>query len=278
MLYKFKTLYSSFIITLVFSCQSPQSEIIAEVKDTQLTYQEVENILGEGVDKNSIQFKNYVTQWVKNLVWANKAKEELSEDEMNFNQQLEDYKNTLLKYTIENKIILSFSDTLISTEEIKNYYFQNIDDFELKDNIVLYRYVKVDKQNPDLNELKKLIRYKNENEKNQFLDVVEKHKLYCLINEKDWTSFEEIKSLIPINITNDNQFLTHSGYTEVVDKNMIWIIYISDYKLKNNHKPLEIVNEKIKRILIYKKQLEIIKQTEQKILEEAKNNGWVKFY
>ena len=64
---------------------------------------------------------------------------------MDFSKKIEDYHHTLLKYTIENKIISESNDTIVNHREIENYYKNNLNDFELKENVILYRYVKVEK-------------------------------------------------------------------------------------------------------------------------------------
>jgi hypothetical protein len=260
---------------LVFtSCNQNQVDIIASVDNNSLTYNDVEQILGEGIDKNSEEFQNYVNQWVKKLVWVKKAKEDLTDEEMDFSKKIEDYHHTLLKYTIENKIISEFNDTIVNQKEIENYYKNNLNDFELKENVILYRYVKVEKNSKLLNELKLLIKYNQEIQKNKFLDMIEKNKLYCVINDHEWTNLDDIKNLIPLKINNDQQFLTTTKFTEVSDQNYIWLVYVSDYKLKNNHKPLKMVQDKIKKILIYKKQLDMLKDTESKLMDEALKKGW----
>lgn len=65
-----------FIFLVFTSCNQNQVHIIAYVDNNYLIYNDVEQILGEGIDKNSEEFHNYINQLVKKLVWVKKAKED----------------------------------------------------------------------------------------------------------------------------------------------------------------------------------------------------------
>lgn len=268
------------ILSIIFiSCSNKEENeiVVVTVNDEELTLKKIKKDLGNDVDENSISYKVYINNWIKNQVLIDNAKENLAENEKNFEKKINDYYNSLLKYSFEQKIIQQELDTNVSFEEIKEYYDSNMVNFELKENIVKVRYVKVNKKNKDLNKFKYLIQYKDSLTKDKFLDLVEKNKVFSFIGDDDWMPLEEVKSLIPIKLYNEEHFLSHYKYTEAPDNEDIWIVYFKEHRLKDNISPIKLVNNKIRNIIINKRKLKILNELDQRLINQATKSGKIKY-
>lgn len=268
------------IFAIIFlSCSSSEENeiVVVTVNDEELTLKKIKKDLGNDIDENSISYKVYINNWIKNQVLIDNAKENLAENEKNFEKKINDYYNSLLKYSFEQKIIQQELDTNVSFEEIKEYYDSNKVNFELKENIVKVRYVKVNKKNKDLNKFKYLIQYKDTLTKDKFLDLIEKNKVFSFISDDDWMPLEEVKSLIPIKLYNEEHFLSHYKYTEAPDNEDIWIVYFKEHRLKDNISPIKLVNNKIRNIIINKRKLKILNELDQRLLNQATKSGKIKY-
>ena len=67
------------------------------------------------------------------------------------------YKNSLLVYEYQQKLIDQNFDTSVNLEEIINYYDININEFKLDQDIFKGRYIIIDKNAPNIKGLYKLI-------------------------------------------------------------------------------------------------------------------------
>src|SRR5690606_6873407 len=91
---------------------------------------------------------NFIQKWIKENLILQKAELNLKASQKDFQKQLEEYRNALVVYTYEEELINQLLDTNVSAQEIKSYYEQNQHNFDLKNDIVKVRYIKVAKKAP----------------------------------------------------------------------------------------------------------------------------------
>lgn len=263
---------------LLSSCgtQSDESTVLVESAGKQLTQRQFVKVLGEEFDPNNQRHKTFISRWVNEQVVVKDAAQNLPENERDFSKEIEGYHNSLLKHAWEQKIIESQLDTSITKEELQAYYNANTANFELKQNIVRARYVKVEKSHPKLNLFKYWIQYKDSATREKFLELVEKYRAFTVLNDSIWQPLEELKSLVPIKLYNDEHFLSNYRYTEAPDGEFIWIVYFVQHRLKDNVSPLNLVSDKIRNIILNKRKLAILQRHKDSILEKAKKEGEIK--
>lgn len=267
-----------FLFIVGVSCQSTSdsSPIIATSGDVNLTHNSFKQLYGESFDAKNIRHSTFVSRWVNEQTLTQYAANQLSPEEKNFEKEIQDYHNSLIKHAWEQKIIEKQLDTSISKSEILDYYKSNTDNFELKENIVRARYVKVEKSHPQLNKFKYWIQYKDSSRKEQFLELVDKHRAFAVLNDSVWQPLEELKSLVPIKLYNDEHFLNNYRYTEAPDGDYLWIVYFVQHRLKDNVSPVNLVSDKIRNIILNKRKLTILQEFKEKALAKAKKEGKIK--
>ena len=151
-------LFSSTLIVacLIAGCQrhGEDSPLLASVYGHELHSSDITGLVGEGVSaEDSVSIvSSYVEQWIRQTVLLTKAEKNITDD---FGRQMREYKNSLLIYAYEQKIVNQLLDTNISDEQIAEYYGQHPEDFQLKNAIVKAVYVTVPSKSPVRPKLKK---------------------------------------------------------------------------------------------------------------------------
>lgn len=273
------------VICIAFICSCSSSEdpnsklkVVAEFDNEFLYEKDLASVFGQDWKKQSGPVRNYIRLWLKNQIVSKTAKEKLNEQEKDFEKQLKDYENSLLRYAYEKKLIDSLLVTEVSDSAIMDYYSENKKNFELKENIVKVRYVKVPKNHKSLNKLKYLIQYKDSTGRSKFFKKIKESLLFCEINDSNWVELEELKNLIPIKLYNDEHFLRHYKYTEAPDGDAVWIVYFSEHRLKDGIAPIKMVEDHIKTTILNKRKQQIIIKHEEDLLNQAKQNNLYKTY
>ncbi len=87
--------------------------------------------------------KNYISSWVEQQLFLDQAEKKLTNAEMDFSKQIEDFKNSLSIYAFEKKILNEKLDTTVTDKQIEEYYSNHQDNFELRSNIVKVNFVKL---------------------------------------------------------------------------------------------------------------------------------------
>ena len=98
--------------------------------------------------------KNYIDNWFRQKVVLRKAERNLDDEKKDVEKKLEEYRNSLLTYAYETELVRQKLDTVINEEEIAQFYKNNQDNFELKDNIIKVIYLRLNKKSPKLNKVK----------------------------------------------------------------------------------------------------------------------------
>jgi hypothetical protein len=63
------------------------------------------------------------------------ANNNLTDEQKNFENEMEEYKSSLLIYNYEKEFIFQKLDTVVAEKEIEKYYESHPNDFQLKENI-----------------------------------------------------------------------------------------------------------------------------------------------
>tara|TARA_B100000676_G_scaffold299922_1_gene344891 strand:- start:353 stop:1177 length:825 start_codon:yes stop_codon:yes gene_type:complete len=270
---------------LIFNSCSSEAELensqdgpVAQVGDTYLMASELKKLFGEDWRKEKDEVKNYIRIWAKEKAVASEAEKVLSDEDKDFSAEINSYKNSLLKYTYEQKMLdtsLSFS---VSETEILNYFNLNKENFELKENIVKVRYVKVPKNHKKFNSLRYMIQYKDSLKKEKFFRLIQKENIFCVANDSLWYKLDDLKNLIPFKLYNDEHFLRNYQYTEAPDGDYVWILFFTENRLKNGLSPLDMVREKIIAIVVNQRKQELIQKLSNTVYNKALENEEIKIY
>lgn len=268
---------------LLMSCNSEKEDVIlATAFDYTLYQSDIKGIVPAGTSKtDSISIiKNYIDNWIKQKIILQKADKNLNSDQKNFDQQLEDYKNSLIIYSYETKLINQLLDTNISNDEIEKYYNNNADNFQLKDNIIKVNYVKLDINSPLKAKFKNMVFSKKDNndEKSQLIDLATKHAVNFYLDDDSWLLFDDLLKEIPIETYDQEAYLKSNRTIESKDENFYYLIHIKDFKIRETTSPISFEKDNIRNIIINKRKLELIEKMQKEAYDQAVKNNDFKIY
>jgi len=270
----------------LFSCKQekqklPNDKVIARAFDQYLTQSDVAELLIDAKNKEdsfSI-IETYVQNWAKKKVLLQIAEKNLSAEQLDVSKEVENFKNNLLIYRYQQAYIQEHLDTIVSDNEIEKYYNEHQNELTLNENIVKAFLIQIPRSFNQINKLKNI--YKSEKTADiRALDVIcNKYAYQCNDFNDEWISFDKVLSYIPINISNQSDFLKKNKNIEVNDSNFAYFVNIKDYKLIGEIMPKEWGTKQvvIPNILIQRK-LKLIKELENKSLEDYINKNKVEFY
>ncbi len=272
------------IILLSLSCQefrkNNKEQPIARAYDKKLYPSDIQNIFHENMSKeDSIKVKNnYINNWIKNQLLLKKAELNLPDEQKVISRELENYRISLLAYKYKQNLIKQKLDTSFSEHEIEEYYEKNKSNFTLDKNIIKLLFIKLPKTAPNIDNIKKI--YKSDDKEDlkdledycyQYADKYD----YCC---DEWIAFDEILKKVPVQIDEQKKYLKNNNMIEAEDTNYYYFIKILDYKLKSMTSPLSFVRENVKNILLNKRKIELLKNLESNIYNNALDHGHFEIY
>ncbi len=255
-----------------------KEELLAQVGSNELTSTELTKIFGKDWRLKKDKVNNFIRIWAKDKAIGIEAEKVLSDEDKDFSEEIDSYKNSLLKYTYEQRMLDTALSLNVEENEIVNYFNLNKKNFELKENIVRVRYVKVPKNHKKFNRLRYMIQYKDSLSKEKFFNLIQKENIFCEANDSLWQKLEDLKNLIPFKLYNDEHFLRNYYYTEAPDGDYIWILYFTENRLKNGVAPLDLVKEKITAIIVNQRKQDLVQKLGNSVYKEGIKNEDIKIY
>ncbi|MBL7835913.1 MAG: hypothetical protein JNM67_00205 [Bacteroidetes bacterium] len=260
--------------------QKKKEEVLAEFKGKMLYRTDIpEDIWSKFREGDSTGLlKSYIDKWLENQVLVDAAEVALSESEKDKEKLIEDYRNSLLIYEYEQKLMREKIDTTVTEEEIKAFYEENLSTFQLRKNIVKIKYIKVNKQKADVPKLRKWMQNPSDQNDLSLLSFAEKEADNFYL-DSNWLYLDDIAKEIPLDANYDQQrFLSNNKFVQLEENNTLYLLYIIDFRIKNAISPIEFEKDKIRDIIIHKRRLDMLKNNTKSIFEKALNSGDIKYH
>jgi hypothetical protein len=253
---------------------------LARVYEKNLYLSDLKDIIPDGLspEDSLIVMKDHIDKWIYNQLLLYQADLNLAEEEKNVEQQIEDYRTSLLIFKYEQNYIKQKLDTLITEEEIQEYYNNYSSNFILNNHLLKGLFIRLPRSAPNLWKVRRWYRSGDSEDLKEL-------ESYCFENASEYKYFEEnwiylsdiLKEMPPIYMRPEN-LLRYRKYFEVQDSTDYYFLKISDYRLESSVTPLELISDDIKSILLNKRKIQLIQELESNIYNDALNRGNFSIY
>jgi hypothetical protein len=276
----FLLLFLVFISSCEYFKQDTKQMPIARVNNTYLYANDIKDLVSQASSKtdSAILVSNYIKNWATKQLLIDRALVNLTPEQQEaFNKLVEDYKNELFTEAYKNNIVQKQLDSTILEKEYQIYYNQNKENFKLNDNLIQLRYVYVDKNYTNIDEIKKQLQDFSEADKIK----LEENKLTFNkynFNDSTWIRKENILQEIPEFKNQENQLLKKSNFVQLQDSIGVYLVKIREVLNVNDIAPLSYVKPTIKQIILNRRKLELLKKLETDITKDAQKNKKFEIY
>jgi hypothetical protein len=277
-----KYIFCILIVLGLSSCEvekeKPAEEIIARAGDRQLGMKEFKALVSvvKGSGDSASLARRMLDRWAADELFYQEAKQKLLPEDMAVETEIEKYRQELINYKYEIKLIENNLDTTVSMEEVQDYYDANRDNFILKDNIVKVNYFKIPLGTKVLDKIKKSIVSTNPKDKDQLKSFCLQYAENYFINDSTWLLLEDVKKEIPqLNELPEWHFMAGRVF-EYSDSLDYFYLKIKEIKIKDGLSPINFERNNIRSIILNQRKTKLIKQYKQQILEKAKSEGTMK--
>lgn len=275
---------SILFFVLLLSCNlnnELDKNTIAKVGDKILTFEELLEKIPNNIERlDSILVVNeIINNWALNELLLKNAEINLTELEKNrIKKNSNEYYNNLLVNSYKNKIASVNSDTLVDQNDVAEYYDTNFSNFVLYEDIVKARYVRLNKNNFNINEIKRRFRRFNRDDIT-FFDSISLQLLNYSLNDSIWIN----KDLFfkKINVLDDEEIdriVKKTLYIAKEDSLDVYLVKINGFMGINDKAPLNYIYKRIEELIINKKKVDFIKKFDTEIIENAKQENIFKVF
>lgn len=266
------TIICGFLLIL-FSCNLRENvgdDVVARIGDDYLLFSELSENVSKGLNKEDslVAASSYIKKWLENKLMLQKAELNLKDDIKAFEQELEDYRRTLMVYAYEKELIREKLDTNVTDEEIEAYYNASLQRFKLKEDILQLKYAKFPIPFQGEPKLKELLTSEDIEQQEELRSYCEKYALAYHLDNSSWVTLNNFLKELP-QLTHEKGFLRQKAYTQQQDSSAFYFIYTNDVKFKGDVAPIGYEKNNIKRVIINKRKQELKKQIRVDLYREA---------
>lgn len=253
------------VISCTNSADLSKGEVIAKVYGNYLYEADIKGIVGPEISKqDSLMLVNsFIDNWIRKQLLIRQAEKNLTAAQMNFKQNLEDYRNSLLIYNYESQLIKEKLDTIISESEIADYYENNKQNFELRHNLVKTIYVILPLESEHKDDFRALMQNTDTLELNALDELAGNYAISYYNDTSSWIRFDDLLMQIPIETYNQELFLNNITFVEVDNERYTYMVYFSNFLNNEGVSPLEIEHDNIKNIILNQRKQSLLRETHQ---------------
>ena len=262
---------------LLCSCNAIQSlvhddQVVAKVGKNKLYRSELERFIPNmvsGADSARLA-EQYINTWAMDLLYLDVAEKELSKGELDVSVELEDFRRSLLKYRYEQRYINDRLDTLVTDEQIREYYAAHEAEFELKRPVLKARFVDMMKDSPKADEILRMMTSQEYKDVRRADTLAKTTALRYFDSSDTWMDANELAKSFGLDYT---QMLSYLRWDNTIryepeGRGDLMVAYICDIR-RNGPAPLEYCADRIRDILMSARKHNLMDSLERDLLENA---------
>lgn len=247
--------------------------VVARLGRHKLTRSQIEEVIPDGTSpEDSLNLAlQYINSWATELLFSQVAAEQLTKSEQDVSRELEDYRRSLLKYRYEQRYLNERLDTVVSRNQIEQYYETHKDLFVLERPIVKSRYLDIMQESPYLEVLKGKMASKDFEELSQADSLAYSSALKYEDRSDRWIDMVSFARDFGTDYGTLLARRDKDGFIELKGEGDVKIGYICELLPAGQVAPLEYCENRIKEIIISNRRHDLLIALEQDLISDAMN-------
>ena len=219
--------------------------------------------------------RGYINDWaIKQLLLKKAETNNSKEDVDKIDNLVRDYKESLIINNYKERLIKQQLDTVINDVEIDAYYRENKENFRLNEELLKIKYLHFDNNIINKKEIITLFKSSNIDD----LENLEKQQLsfkFHQFNDSVWTRLDKVMLKLPF--SKDN-LLKKIEFVKKQDSLGLYLAAINDVLVRNDIAPLSYIKPAIKQMILHKRKIQLIRDIEKILVQDATKNNNFKVY
>ncbi len=249
-----------------------EDPVVAIAFDQPLHRSELRQVipLGTPLEDSTAMAQSFIRNWLEKQVVLQKAEANMAEADKDFEAKLLDYRNSLLLFAYEQKLVEQKLDTLVGLEEMQAYLDAHKVDFALKDGLVRARWFRV--QTSDARELRiitKAFSKGGPEDKSMLERWLAERNIPLVDRSAVWATWTDFKAELPVE-HRDREDLLNKDQRIVLNEPLgAFFLEIVEHRVAGELSPLSVVDRSIRTIILNQRKLQLLERMRQDLYREA---------
>ncbi len=283
-----KSVYFYLIVSLILlqSCdyftfkKDVTPETVARVNDTYLYKEDLKAIFTKDISKQDsiILVNNYINNWIKQQLLVSKAQLNLENKKDEFEDLVKQYREDLFINSYKEAVVKQYLDTIITDDDIDQFYLNNNEIFKLNEELIKVKYIKIGKDDSNKNALLKLFKSTSNKDFERLKEkslLMKSHHLNDLI----WIKYSDLINEIPVLKTEDKQLLLKKdNFIQKEDSLSLYLVTIKKVLQSNEIAPKSYITPAIRQMILHQRKLLLLRNIEETLIKDATKKQQFEIY
>lgn len=252
--------------------------LLAQVFDYKLHFDDIKDLIqGYDTPEDSVQQVRSLTEhWVRDRLILVEAEKNFPK-EANLNKLLEDYRQSLLRHFFEQRTLEERLDTVITEDDLLNYYEANKEQHRLESGILRGYYFKINKP---LARGDKILQWWKTFPREHLQDVFTYAGRNADTNWPDtsqWHEMQMVIKLFPQGTLSPAAIRSNRGIVRE-GRDFIYLLYPVEVYYEQDIAPLSRIRQQAARFILHQRELELLDRIKKEIYDRDIQNERVKIY
>ena len=271
-------------VFIVLSCQFEKTvsdKPIARVGDQYLYFSDLKKNLPTSLSlaDSATVAQNFINSWAKEQLLLDKAVFNLNNAKQNELEELiQRYRSDLYINTYQEEWLKVRMDTLVTLQQLDSYFAENKQNFKLHQDLIRGRYIEIPKANFNRASIRSALRRFDRNDRS-FLDSISLQFNGALLNDSIWLRPQEFFGRMDRGASDAyGRYLKSNRFFEIEDSLDLYLVFVAEVRRRNKLAPMSHVRATLKQILLNKRKLEMMRQLDRDVLQEAVKENVFELY
>lgn len=240
---------------------------LAKVYNKSLYLSELDGIVPENTTPgdSALMVSAFVQRWIRDQLLMYEAERNIPKD-LNIDKLVRDYRASLVRFNFEEQIIAEKLDSTVSEPELKTFYENNKDQFQLESTILKCQLLKLPPNAPQ-NELNKLWYGRTASDAAKLRNYAKQWAALALLDTEKWYKLEEIAALLPKGtLSSDNVGTRREG--TLSDGDFRYYYRVLETVKGKETAPFEYVKEQASKVILHKRKLELLERWKEELYQQ----------
>jgi hypothetical protein len=245
-------------------------QVLARVGSQSLYWADIADVIPKATSPaDSVAFlKRYADGWIRKQLLMKQATAETQGDADDIDKKVAEYREYLVLQAFEEHYVSKNMDTIVTDQEITDYYRTNPENFTLQQNIVRARLVAVPKNVPTLERARNWMQVDNARNRKELQSFAYRFANFYHL-DSSWVALDELVRNTPFRDMEKGRLLKNNRFTETSDQQNVYLLVVKEYRLPSQPAPLVFIKPQIRDILIHRRKVKMIQELEKKVYEDG---------
>ncbi len=264
------------------SCMPPEEErdaediLLAKVYNKPLYLSDLDGMIPRSATPtdSSLIVNSFTERWVRENLMLYEAERNIPKD-LNIDKLVRDYRASLILHNYEKQITETQLDSMISDDEIMEYYNQYEGHFQLETSIMRCKFMKLPSDAPDLAKAEKMWEEMKDGSSKKLENYCEENAITYQLEDSIWVNKDELASEFPKDVLSS---MKEGKEFKQKKEDYVYYVRVMEVQSKNNEPPLSYIRNQVSKFILHNRKLELVNKMREELYQKAERKGHVKYY